>query len=196
MAVFVEWGKSLAKLEINQKREEGAMTNYTFMLNFNLPHREENPEKYLDALYEAGCGDASVGIGQYGMIGLDFTRDAPSAEQALESAIANVQAAIPGANLVQVGPDLVGLTESAEIFGFSRQNMRKYATGQSGLREAFPVPAFIGEPSLWHLAEIASWLKSNTGIVPPYDVLEMSKAAAEINFQMETERLKRIRELA
>jgi predicted DNA-binding transcriptional regulator AlpA len=172
------------------------MNSYTFMLNFNLPHPEDNPEKYLDALYDAGCDDASVGIGRYGMIGMDFTRSAKSAELALRSAIQNVQTAIPGAELLQAGPDLVGLTEMAEIFGFSRQNMRKYATGRSGARAAFPLPTILGEPSLWHLAEIAAWLKLNTTVQPPSDVLEVSKAAAKINFEVEATRLKRILDLA
>jgi hypothetical protein len=196
MAASAGWGKALAGLVGNRSDEEGAMTSYEFVLNFNLPQRDGEPEKYLDALYEAGCNDASVGIGQYGMIGLDFTREAPSAEDALRSAIADVQKAIPGAKLVQVGPDLVGLTETAEIFGFSRQNMRKYATGQVEGREAFPVPAFIGEPSLWHLAEIASWLKAYTVVAIPPNVIAVSKVAAMINFEVECERLKRILELA
>ncbi len=172
------------------------MASYTFVLNAKLPHRDDDPEKYLNALYEAGCDDALVGVGQYGMVGLDFTREAPSAEIALRSAIADVQAAIPGASLVQVGPDLVGLTEMAEIFGFTRQNMRKYATGQSGAHEVFPVPVVLGEPSLWHLAEIVVWLQKHTAIRPSPDVLEVSKAAAQINFEVERERLKRILELA
>src|SRR5665213_3521009 len=120
------------------------MTSYEFMLNFTLPHRDDSPERYLDALYDAGCDDALVGVGQYGMIGLNFSRTATSAEEALRSAIENVREAIPGAYLVQAGPDLVGLTEMADIFGFSRQNMRKYATGQAGGQEAFPLPVVLG----------------------------------------------------
>lgn len=172
------------------------MNNYVFMLVFTLPNREDVPERYLDALFEAGCDDASVGVGVQGMIGLDFTRAGNSAEVALRSAIRDVQAAIPGTNLVKAGPDLVGLTEMAEIFGFTRQNMRKYATGLSGARDAFPLPTILGEPSLWHLAEIVSWLKMNTSIRPPAEILEISKAAAGINFEVWVERLKRIRELA
>jgi len=146
----------------------------------------------LDALYDAGCDDAVVGVGQYGMIGLDFTRAAASAEDAIRSAVDNVRTAIPGAILVQAGPDLVGLTEMAVIFGFSRQNMRKYATGQSGGPKAFPVPAVLGDPSLWHLAEIVAWLKLNTNIVTSDCVLDVSKAAARMNFEVEKKRLKRI----
>lgn len=89
--------RSPARLVVNPKRKEEVMDSYSFVLNFNLPHREDNPEKYLDALYEAGCDDASVGIGQHGMIGLDFTRSAANAEEALRSAIEGVQTAIPGA---------------------------------------------------------------------------------------------------
>jgi hypothetical protein len=172
------------------------MDHFTFMLNFTLPGREDNPEQYLDALYEAGCDDAAVGVGQYGMIGLDFTREAASAEDAIRSAIENVRAAIPGAKLVQAGPDLVGLTEMAEIFGFSRQNMRKYATGQSGGEAAFPLPVVLGEPSLWHLAEIVAWLRINTSVRPAEQVFAVSKAAAKINFGVEKQRLKRILELS
>ncbi len=172
------------------------MDNFAFTLNFMLPRREDSPDQYLDALYEAGCDDAVVGVGQYGMLGLDFTRAAASAEDAIGSAIENVRSAIPGAKLVQAGPDLVGLTEMAAIFGFTRQNMRKYATGQSSAAEVFPTPAVLGDPSLWHLAEIVAWLKLNTSIQPPNQVLEVSKAAAKLNFECERKRLKKINELS
>jgi predicted DNA-binding transcriptional regulator AlpA len=168
------------------------MDNYTFVLNFTLASREDDPEQYLDALFDAGCDDATVGVGQYGIIGLDFTRAAASAEDAIRSAAENVRTAIPGATLVQAGPDLVSLTEMAVIFGFSRQNMRKYATGESGAPAAFPLPVVLGDPSLWHLAEIVAWLKLNTRVPPPDHVLDVSKAAAKVNFEVERKRLKRI----
>jgi len=172
------------------------MNSYTFVLNFTLPDLQANPEQYLDALYASGCDDAAVGVGQRGMIGLDFTRTARSAEDAIRSAVENVRAAIPGVTLVQTSPDLVGLTQMAEIFGFSRQNMRKYATGQSGAPGAFPSPVVVGEPSLWHLAEIVAWLRLNTAVRPPDDILAVSKAAAKINFEVERDRMRKIRELA
>jgi hypothetical protein len=176
--------------------EETAMKTYSFVLNFNLPDPDARPECYVDALYEAGCDDATVGIGKQGMVGLDFSRAARDAELALKSAIKDVMTAIPGAALVQAGPDLVGLTDMAEIFGFSRQNMRKYATGPHGARQPFPAPAVLGEPSLWHLAEIASWMKANTTLPVPDRILEVSKAAAHLNFNLEKKRVKRILALA
>jgi|ERR1700722_11308366 len=170
------------------------MDHFTFTLNFALPKRDDDPEQYLDALYEAGCDDASVGVGQLGMLGLDFTREAATAEDAIRSAIDNVRAAIAGITLVQAGPDIVGLTEMATIFGFSRQNMRKYAMGQSGGPRPFPTPVVLGDPSLWHLAEIVAWLSRNTAVEPPAQMLAVSKAAAEVNFAVERARLKRIRD--
>jgi hypothetical protein len=167
------------------------MDNYTFSLNFTLP-KGDDPERYLDALYEAGCDDAVMGVGQFGMLGMDFTRAAASAEDAVRSAIENVRTAVPGATLAQAGPDLVGLTEMAVIFGFSRQNMRKYAIGESGGPEAFPVPVVLGDPSLWHLAEIVAWLKQNTSVTPPEHVFEVSKAAAKVNFEAERKRIRKI----
>ena len=80
------------------------MEDFSFVLNFILPVGTESPEALVDALFEAGCDDATVGVGQLGMIGLDFTRSADSAEAALRSAIQNVTSAIPGATLVQAGP--------------------------------------------------------------------------------------------
>lgn len=107
---------------ISQNLRRGRWKTSPFVLNFILPVGTESPEALVDALFEAGCDDATVRVGQLGMIGLDFTR---SAEAALRSAIQNVTSAIPGATLVQAGPDLVGLTDMAAIFGFTRQNMRK-----------------------------------------------------------------------
>jgi predicted DNA-binding transcriptional regulator AlpA len=130
------------------------------------------------------------------MIGVDFTRAARSAEDAIRSAVAGVSTEIPNATLVQAGPDLVGLTQMAEVCGFSRQNMRRCATGQSGAPEAFPPPVIVGDPSLWHLAEIIAWLRLNTAVQPPAHVLEVSKAAAMLNFEVERKRLKKILQLA
>ncbi len=168
------------------------MANYQFMLNFALPSNVSDPSDCLDALYEAGCDDAVIGVGRHGMIGLDFDRDADSAEAALRSAIQDVGKAIPGAVLVQVGPDLVGLTDMADILGFSRQNMRKYATGQSAAKAAFPPPTVMGEPSLWHLAEIVAWMTRNTGVRPSEEVFAISKATAEINLEIEGRRIRAI----
>lgn len=47
-------------------------------------------DRYEDALYTAGCDDALVAVVE-GTLFLDFNRDAPSFDEAVSSAIRNVQ---------------------------------------------------------------------------------------------------------
>ena len=73
------------------------VSDYEFTLRFTLPSPTVDMDDVADALYEHGCDDALIGIGQVGRVGLDFTRSATSARDALMSAIADVLSAIPGA---------------------------------------------------------------------------------------------------
>lgn len=81
------------------------MRKYEFVLTFRLPRADADPNTYLDALYEGGCDDAMVGTAKLGKIGLEFVRQAASAHDAVNSAIEDVKNAIPGAHLVEAGPD-------------------------------------------------------------------------------------------
>jgi hypothetical protein len=158
------------------------MNKYEFILTFSLPDVQEDPERYLDALYEAGCDDALIGTGQPGSIALEFVREAKSAAAAVNSAIANVKDAIPGAELIEVKPDLVGLTDVAEILQCSRQNIRKYMVGYVD----FPKPVYTGTASLWHLWELASFKKFNF----PQTIAELSRTTFEINLNIQQHRYK------
>src|SRR5208283_848057 len=109
------------------------MTEFDFLLKFDLPDPETDPDKFVDALYEAGCDDAAIGIGQHGRVALSFTREATSALEAVASAIADVKKAIPEARLVEATPDLVGLTDIAQILGCSRQNIRKLVVANKSI---------------------------------------------------------------
>src|SRR3546814_18050129 len=91
------------------------MNEYEFILKFRLPDPDVDPGQFVDALAEAGCDDATVGVGQRGRIALDFAREANTATDAIISAIEAVKRAIPGAELVEAGPDFVGLTDVAEL---------------------------------------------------------------------------------
>ena len=81
------------------------LETYEFQLIFALPDPDSDPDNYVDALFEAGCDDTLIGIGQPGTIGLDLLREAPSAAIAVMSAILDVKRAIPGAKLEEVKPD-------------------------------------------------------------------------------------------
>lgn len=157
---------------------------YEFVLKFALADQEVDPSGYLDALFEAGCDDATVGVGKRGSIALDFSREASSAEEAVRSAILDVQKAIPDAELTEIKPDLVNLADVADIIGCSRQNIRKYASGQMRtVKVHFPEPVLSGSTDFWHLYEVLSWLNSNTELRAPKNLLEVSQVAARANLE-------------
>ena len=154
------------------------MTEYDFLLKFELPDPEVNPEDFVDTLYDAGCSDATVGTGQYGRIALSFTREAKSAAEAVSSAIADVRKAVPKAKLIEATPDLVGLTDIAKILGCSRQNIRKLVMGH---RSLFPSPIHEGSAAIWHLANVLQWFKAKGSYAIEDSLIEVSKAVMQVN---------------
>jgi hypothetical protein len=163
--------------------EEGAMNEYDFTLKFSLSDTDGDPDGYIDALAEAGCDDALVGVGQRGRIALHFTRDAKSAIDAVSSALRDVRKAIPDAALIEAAPDFVGLTDVADIAGFSRQNMRKLMLGNPS---TFPAALHDGSPALWHLANVLTWLKEQHRRPIDDVLLETAKANMTLNIAKET----------
>lgn len=173
------------------------MARYDFTLTFTLPDRSADPADFLDALYEAGCDDATVGVGKRGSIALEFTREAEGAEKAVQSAIGAVGKAIPGVELVEVKPDLVNLSDVADMVGCSRQNIRKYAAGEiAAVKTPFPAPAFVGSPDLWHFVEVGSWLIRHTDLKPRREILETAAAASVVNLDMQRKRIEIARRAA
>lgn len=78
--------------------------DYDFTLKFSVPPNLAQ-DQIESALFQAGCDDAIIGLGQKGRLALNFTREASSAEQAMLSAIQDVQLAVPAARLVEAGRD-------------------------------------------------------------------------------------------
>jgi hypothetical protein len=154
------------------------MTEFDFLLKFDLPDPETDPDNYVDALYNAGCDDATIGIGQHGRVALNFTREAASALEAVASAIADVKKAIPEARLVEATPDLVGLTDIAEILGCSRQNIRKLVIGNKSI---FPSPIHEGNSAIWHLAKVLPWFKAKGSYQIEDNLIEVSGANMQVN---------------
>ena len=161
---------------------------YTFTLKYQLADDEGDMDALVERLGEAGCDDALVGIGQPGRLALEFTREAADAEEAVRSALADVRRAAPSARLIEVAPDLVGLTDVAEIVGVSRQNMRKLMLAHPG---SFPAPVHEGSASIWHLADVLAWLQAKGSYALAKDVLEVARVALQVNVAKERRRLPR-----
>ena len=160
---------------------------YDFTLTFSMSKYGSNPENCLNALYETGCDDAIVGTGRPGSIALNFSRSAKSAENAIRKAIFDVQNAIPDAELAELKPDLVGISDMAALLECSRQNIRKLAmNGNSN----FPRPSVSGSVPLWHFYEVALWLLKNSRvkIKPKTEHVEIAKAAFQKNLEVQQDR--------
>lgn len=162
------------------------MTEYEFTLKFRLPDPDADPAQFIDALAEAGCDDAMVGIGQPGRIALDFNREAASAFKAIASAVKAVKRAIPGAELVEASPDFVGLTDVADLVGCTRQNMRKLMISNQA---TFPVAVHEGSQSIWHLRPVLTWFSETQRRVVDRSLVEISEATMKVNIAKATRHL-------
>jgi len=159
---------------------------YLFTLTYLLPAEDCDPDELIERLGAAGCDDALIGSGLVGRLALEFTREAESAEAALFSALSDIKRIIPGARLVEASPDFVGLSDIADMVGVSRQNMRKLMLNHAG---SFPLAVHEGSASLWHLAEVLSWLDARGGYTLEQPVIEVARAAQHVNTVKESRRV-------
>lgn len=159
---------------------------YEFTLKYQLAAEDCDHDEIVERLAEAGCDDATIGVGLPGRIALAFCREGSTALQALISALEDVKRAVPTARLVEAGPDFVGLTDVADVAGVSRQNMRKLMLSHAA---DFPIPVHEGNPSVWHLSDVLVWLNMRGGYDIKADVIEVAKSAKQINLAKEAREL-------
>jgi predicted DNA-binding transcriptional regulator AlpA len=159
---------------------------YDFTLKYQLSEEDSNLDEIVERLAEAGCDDATIGVGQPGRIALVFAREGATALLALLSALEDVKRAVPTARLVEAGPDFVGLTDVADVAGVSRQNMRKLMLTHAA---DFPIPVHEGNPSVWHLSDVLTWLDDRGGYDIKHDVLEVARSTKQVNLAKEARQL-------
>lgn len=69
---------------------------FGFTLAFALPHPDDDPAAFIDALHLGGCDDALIGVGKRGEIALAFLREGDTFEEVVLNARNVVEKAIPG----------------------------------------------------------------------------------------------------
>ncbi len=124
-------------------------------------------EEAIDALFEAGCDDATFGTVDHVGYG-DFFRESPSLAEAVRSAIEQVEG-VAGLRVVRVEPDdLVTMNEIAERMGRSRESVRLLIKGARGPGE-FPAPVshLKARSRLWRWSEVAVWAEDVSAPVDP-----------------------------
>lgn len=75
------------------------MKEQEFTLIFGV-HEDLDAGLIENRLFEAGCGDAAVGLGREGRLALMFSREADSPNHAVACAINEVRRALPKARLL------------------------------------------------------------------------------------------------
>lgn len=161
------------------------MAEYEFTLKYAVPVALER-ETVEGRLFEAGCDDAVLGLGQKGRVALAFIREAESAEAAVQSAIRDVASGLPESRLIEVGPDWVGVSDVASIFQFSRQNMQKLFNRYA---DTFPLPLHEGKSAIWHLEEVLAWFQSVQGRTVDEALAELASVTRSYNIARELGRV-------
>ena len=132
------------------------MTTYNFSLV--IEGADLQSEAAQNALYEAGCDDATFGSVdevEYA----EFSRDGGSYGEALFSAMAAIRRAIPQAKIARVEPDdFVTMSEIAERTHRSRESIRLLISGERGTGD-FPVPVthLRSRNRMWRWSDVLRW---------------------------------------
>lgn len=135
------------------------MTEWTFRLTLA---GIDLTDEQLDAFFEAGCDDATFSLERDGIVLGLFDRQARTQEDAVLSAIDDVEGADVGARVVRVAQDDDWLTASeiAKRIGRTRQNIGQLVRGERG-PGGFPVPVAregLANP-LWSWVEVEAWFE-------------------------------------
>lgn len=134
-----------------------ALFSFTLTLS-GVTYDQEGLE---DALHASGCDDALICA--YGnSVYVEFDRDAKTLDDAISSAVDNIESAGIGAIVESVDSALVGLSDIADMTQMSRQAIAMLKDGTRGSGD-FPCPIqrIKGQSPLWDWAEVANWLLKN-----------------------------------
>jgi hypothetical protein len=103
------------------------MPVHLFTLHVTLPDQAVDVDALIESLYEAGFDDAMIDSGQPGRLALDFSREAESADQAMDTAIRDVQRVLPGAVLELSESDYV--LQNPSLAAQIRESQKTHAEG-------------------------------------------------------------------
>ena len=117
----------------------------------------------IDRLFEAGCDDAATGRSD-GIQYVDFDREAASLDEAVLSAIRDVEH-IDGVSVVRAADaGIVSMTDIASRIGRTRESVRLLITDARG-PGGFPAPVTDprGRHRLWRWFDVTPWITTQFG---------------------------------
>lgn len=140
-------------------------------------------EENLDALYESGCDDALFGIVD-GTWFADFDREAPTMEEAILSAISDVES-VDGVTVRRVEPDdLVTMSDIAKRLDRERESIRLLYKGERGSGN-FPSPISHSRErnKLWRWLDVARWAERE--LQYPHEAVTGAQFVVAVNAALE-----------
>jgi len=145
--------------------------------HFELIIQGELTDAIVDALFEAGCDDATFSA-KGDIITAEFDRERPALFDAVISAIEAVEA-VGGLEVLHVAPDeLVWAAEIAQRTSRTRQSVDQLIKAKRG-PGGFPAPATHATRNpLWRWSEVEAWFSVYEGRQPD---AERSVAVSAIN---------------
>ncbi|HFZ8994287.1 TPA: helix-turn-helix transcriptional regulator [Citrobacter freundii] len=139
-----------------------------------------------DTLHSAGCDDALTCF--YGTaVYLEFDRERETLEQAILSAITDIEsAATLNARVESVDSTLVGLSDIAELTGLSRQAISLLKDGARGAGQfPGPVQRVKGSSPLWRWQTIVDWLVSQRRISRQSPIIAHARTLDSLNLALQ-----------
>ncbi len=135
------------------------MTTHTFTLIVDGPDLQS--DELANAVYEAGGDDALIGRAD-GIQFVDFDRDADSLQDAVLSAVAELETIEEVTVLRLADAGLVSMADIAARTGRTRESVRLLITGERG-PGGFPPP--MTDPRsryrLWRSDEVETWFQTH-----------------------------------
>lgn len=168
-----------------------ALYNFTLTLS-GVTYETEGLE---DALYESGCDDALICA--YGnSVYIEFDRQADSLDEAISSAVENIESAGIGAIVESIDSTLVGLSDIAEMTAMSRQAIAMLKDGTRGSGD-FPCPLqrIKGQSPLWDWADVAQWLLDNGRLKENSDLVINARVLSKWNLALRNSASKDFQEI-
>ena len=157
------------------------MSTFHFTLIVEGPDLQD--ESRIDALFEAGCDDAAIGLSD-GIQFVDFDREAGSLDHAILSAVDDLEK-LEGVEVVRIADaGLASLADIAVRLGRTRESVRLLVSGARG-PGGFPKPVTDprGRYRLWRWSDVERWCVEQLGealLISQDEVTAAFSAALEL----------------
>lgn len=143
---------------------------------------DDNTKKLEDYLFKAGCDDALINF-RSGTVYLDFNREAHLFEDAVISAIKNIESSPLGMRVISILPDdFVNESEIAKRLNQNRQTVSLWVKRERRQSIPFPNPILkLSDKSpMWRWYQVVYWLYQQQ-LIQDTKIVESAKFIAHTN---------------